>query len=89
MSGGSFLPVNDNSNRDQNAPPLSQCGSDNLLPRPFHKIKLRDHLACDVTTNAEDIHGLTSLTSPYQPLARHLFRQLRAHMGKKRLYLGT
>jgi hypothetical protein len=57
------LPIADNSNRDQNAPRLkwTRRGSNNLLPHPFEKINLRGHLACDTTTDAEDIHGVTSL----------------------------
>jgi hypothetical protein len=62
-SARSFLPVSDNSNWDQNAPRLKQtcCGSGNLLPHPIEKTNLRGQLACDTMTDAQDVHGLTSL----------------------------
>jgi hypothetical protein len=58
-----FLPIGDNSNWDQNAPRLKQTcrGSDNLLPHPIEKTNLRGQLACDTITDAQDIHGPTSL----------------------------
>jgi hypothetical protein len=58
-----LLPINDNSNRDQDARRLKQTrfGSNNLLPHLVEKINLRGHPACDTTTDAEDIHGPFSL----------------------------
>jgi hypothetical protein len=58
------LPINDNSNRDQDAArrlKQTRCGSNNLLPHLFEKINQRGHPACDTTTDAEDVHGPISL----------------------------
>jgi hypothetical protein len=62
-SARSGFPIDDNSNRDQNGLRLKQtrCGSNNLLPYPIEKTNLRGQLACDMMTDAENIHGLTSL----------------------------
>jgi hypothetical protein len=62
-SARSGFPIDDNSNRDQNALRLKQtrCRSNNLLPHPIKKTNLRGQLACDTMTDAEDIHDLTSL----------------------------
>jgi hypothetical protein len=61
-----FLPIDGDSNRNQNGPRPKQtrCGSDNLLPHPFETINLRRQLACDATTDTQDTHGPTSLNSP-------------------------
>jgi hypothetical protein len=42
----------------------TRCGSNNLLSHPIEKINLRGQLACDTMTDAEDIHGPTSLIRP-------------------------
>jgi hypothetical protein len=59
----SFLPISDDSDRDYDASRLNQtrCGNNNLLPHPFEEINLRGYLACDMTTDTQDIHGPTSL----------------------------
>jgi hypothetical protein len=61
-----FLPIDGDSNRNQNGPGSKQtrCGSDDLLPHPFETINLRRQLACDATTDTQDTHGPTSLNSP-------------------------
>jgi len=73
MRARSFLPINDNPDRDQNAPRLKQTrgGSNDLSPHRFEQIGRRGHPACDATAHIQDIHGLTSLTSPHWSLARH------------------
>jgi len=59
MWARSFLPINDNPDRDQNAPRLKQArrGVNDLPPYPFEQVGRRGHPAGDAAADIQDIHG--------------------------------
>jgi hypothetical protein len=59
MLARSFLPIDDNPDRDQNAPRLKQArdGCNDLPPHPFEQTGRGGHPACDATADIQDIHG--------------------------------
>jgi len=59
MGAPSFLPIDNNSDRNQNAPRLKQTrdGSNNLPPHPFEQICLRGLPASDATADVQETHA--------------------------------
>jgi hypothetical protein len=53
------LPINDNPDRDQNAPRLKQArrGVNDLPPYPFEQVGRRGYPAGDAAADIQDIHG--------------------------------